>query len=285
MPDFILGLQPSLCSLLSARHGPQSTANSISTAAAWKVRRGGANGLSTHPTASHAALVVLMHHFPPCPGMSPTTDTALHVFETGLSQCSAGIWGEREQGHASRRHSAPLYSQPALCSATSTWSAPATTGDAPRPRLGHAICAWGRKVLVHGGMANMEIFDDIHTLDLGASWPRVGVEQSSPAVHALALPGATPASTCRPRSTDTMAWSKLECKGTGPPARSGHAACVLCNKYFVVHGGLGPGPAGFAALDDIWVLNLCMWGYDARQSACLAPPSARAHPRCPSQRH
>lgn len=54
----------------------------------------------------------------------------------------------------------------------------------------------------------------------------------------------------------TMTWSKLKSKGQTPPARSGHAACVLCEKYFVVHGGLGLGPAGFTALDDIWVLNL-----------------------------
>ena len=54
------------------------------------------------------------------------------------------------------------------------WFCPTTSGAAPSPRQGHILAVVGNKLFVHGGMAGQEIFNDLHTLDLGellASFP------------------------------------------------------------------------------------------------------------------
>jgi hypothetical protein len=50
---------------------------------------------------------------------------------------------------------------------TCRWSQPMTSGTAPSPRQGAAICvANGRQLLVHGGR-NSFLLGDLHCLDLG----------------------------------------------------------------------------------------------------------------------
>jgi hypothetical protein len=54
------------------------------------------------------------------------------------------------------------------------WSQPVTSGTAPSPRQGAAICvANGRQLFVHGGR-NSFLLEDLHCLDLGVRpycWP------------------------------------------------------------------------------------------------------------------
>jgi hypothetical protein len=49
---------------------------------------------------------------------------------------------------------------------TATWSQPGTSGTAPSPRQGAAICVGnGRQLFVHGGR-NSFLLEDLHCLDL-----------------------------------------------------------------------------------------------------------------------
>jgi len=72
-----------------------------------------------------------------------------------------------------------------LDTSTLTWSVPKTTGDIPEGRSGHTLTSIGRKVYLYGGGVWNERegwvskFNDLHVLD-----------------------------------TDTMIWSKVQCKGT-----------------------------------------------------------------------
>ncbi|KAM4665203.1 rab9 effector protein with kelch motifs isoform 2-T2 [Discoglossus pictus] len=87
-------------------------------------------------------------------------------------------------------------------SATMTWTQPQTTGDAPKPRHGHALAAIGSKLYVHGGMEGEAFFSDMFCID-----------------------------------TDVMKWECLEMKGDVPPACAAHSI-VAWNKQIYIFGGM-----------------------------------------------
>lgn len=51
------------------------------------------------------------------------------------------------------------------------WQTLRTNGVRPPKRLGHVMVAMDNKIYVHGGMNEMDIFDDLYVLDLDTcSW-------------------------------------------------------------------------------------------------------------------
>ena len=48
-----------------------------------------------------------------------------------------------------------------------SWTQLECKGTTPSPRHGHLAVALNKKIFVHGGMAEAEIYSDLHVLDLG----------------------------------------------------------------------------------------------------------------------
>ena len=54
-----------------------------------------------------------------------------------------------------------------FCADECSWTQLECKGNAPSPRHGHLAVALDKKIFIHGGMAEAEIYSDLHVLDLG----------------------------------------------------------------------------------------------------------------------
>ncbi|XP_024516934.1 acyl-CoA-binding domain-containing protein 5 [Selaginella moellendorffii] len=85
---------------------------------------------------------------------------------------------------------------------TLVWRPPKTSGSKPSPRRGHsAVCYNERYMLVYGGKAQGNYYNDIYVLDL-----------------------------------QNMEWSKEKPRGTVPSPRAGHAGVMVGSKWYIVGG-------------------------------------------------
>eukprot|EP00741_Cyanophora_paradoxa_P007744 tig00001206_g7492.t1 len=163
------------------------------------------------------------------------------------------------------------------------WTRLATSGPHPAPRYAHTATLIGdNKLLVFGGCAKTEYFNDVWFLDLvSGSWTRANLAGDCPApraYHSATLNGGK-LYLFGGRAGDhffddincldvaTLRWSKVDCNpgssfpatpirkvgqasGEGPAARAYHT-CVLWNYTLVVFGGFD----GTNFYDDCWLFD------------------------------
>ena len=93
----------------------------------------------------------------------------------------------------------------------STWMTPQVNGEKPVPRTNHKIVSHGTKVYLFGGNNTNLVVDDV-------------IDQSYNDFHVL--------------DTETLVWTRLDPKGTGPCKRSGHQMVSIGNKIYIYGGGI-----------------------------------------------
>ncbi|KAI8928494.1 hypothetical protein BC831DRAFT_448153 [Entophlyctis helioformis] len=115
-------------------------------------------------------------------------------------------------------------------------NAPRQGTKSPKSRLGHSMCAIGRKVFVFGGLAGQDVLGDLWVFD-----------------------------------TETNAWSQPATTGDKPGPRCGHSATAVGSKI-VVYGGMAfqPHPC---AVDDLFTLDTESWIWHKEDPAFM-PPAA-----------
>eukprot|EP00128_Syssomonas_multiformis_P011289 Colp12_sorted_trinity150504_noHs@4348 len=132
---------------------------------------------------------------------------------------------------------------------TSTWSVVNAKGTAPPPRLGHSMTQVGSRLFVFGGMAESQVFNDIHIFDLVAStWSTVPHAKYIPTArtaHAVAaqkqllyITGGLSFHQGIPNilndtvvyDTESNTWHVTSSTADPPPARLDASLCILAPK-------------------------------------------------------
>lgn len=125
---------------------------------------------------------------------------------------------------------------------SNAWSTIHTTGNPPKPRLGHLMIAVGDKVFLHGGMAGMSFYDDLHVLDLTKnSWAAVRQKKDRPPPRTGHGGFTSGSDICifggmnhngalddmYRFDTVAMSWSTVAIEGSTPSNRLDFASCVI----------------------------------------------------------
>lgn len=119
---------------------------------------------------------------------------------------------------------------------TRVWSLVSTVGQTPPARNGHSAVFWGKKMIIHGGVAYAAHFGDVFVLDFGRSPP---------------------------------VWSQPSVTGDTFVYRVYHTAMIVGNEMLVYGGG----PNLPAA--DLWSLDLVRWAWSPVVVASSELPTGR----------
>eukprot|EP00727_Mastigamoeba_balamuthi_P010688 m51a1_g6241 hypothetical protein (695) ;mRNA; f:10946-14108 len=176
-----------------------------------------------------------------------------------------------------------------LDTAKMEWSKVHTKGGTPpAPRAYHAAAAVGSSLLVFGGRAGNQYFNDLFMFDTatlvwtrvdhrGAVPPEVAYPTATVVNDKLLLFGGMDGRVCfgslHCLSLSTMTWEKVVAEGEAPSARHKHASCSFGQCSLVV-GGMGYPPLSFG---DAYVLD-----YGASPPAAAAPASTAPEPAASS---
>uniref|UniRef100_A0A8D0BRL7 Rab9 effector protein with kelch motifs n=1 Tax=Salvator merianae TaxID=96440 RepID=A0A8D0BRL7_SALMN len=125
-------------------------------------------------------------------------------------------------------------------SATLTWQQPEVLGQPPAPRHGHAVVAFGNKLLIHGGLAGDTFYNDLFCIDI-----------------------------------DDMKWETLSATGSVPGGRAAHAAAVF-RDYLYIFGGMDP----TGALDTTYRYHIGENHWTQVEFKSPVPPPRLDHSMC-----
>ena len=164
-----------------------------------------------------------------------------------------------------------------------TWEKVPTTGETPDGRMGHSATMMNdrRQMYVFGGSKGQRWMNDMHQLNLETNeWSLVSYQGEVPKVayHSATLVGkelfvfggTLPNNKCSNKlyifDAERMAWYEAPTEGAAPAPRSGHSACLVDNKLYIIGGWDAP-----ECFNDVHVLDIGQMKWSKLDTSGSAP--------------